>query len=46
VGDLFTQHLDELEAEAERKEGIVAIMERLLAQVYEQSIAAAWSLKD
>jgi hypothetical protein len=39
VGDLLTQHLDELELEAERKGGVIAALTTHFARIYKTPVA-------
>ena len=39
IGDLLTQHLDELEQEAERKGGVMQILSNHFAQIFKLDIA-------
>jgi hypothetical protein len=41
VGDLLTQHLDELEQEAERKGGIRQVLTDHFAKIYKVALLAA-----
>jgi hypothetical protein len=44
VGDLVVQHLDELEAEAERKGGVIQVLDAHFATVYNVGLPQAASL--